>query len=157
MKIFYTHLTKVLLFVFLAITFSGNSQEKFYETQLETIYLNTTKEIVFENSFSTYNEDLIGSDNINFKKAIKFSKKKNSPLYFHSNKHNVKLAEASYLKMIRKAANRSTNTKAFQIYLKDIFPQLSHQFSLDNNLEELYLMSRKNTFNGKIDALPSVL
>ncbi|RKN03534.1 hypothetical protein D7036_13570, partial [Aquimarina sp. BL5] len=100
---------------------------------------------------------LIASNQINFKKEIKISKGKNNSLLFASNKNNVELMTASYLKTIRKAANRSRDTEEFQTFLINNLPQLSRQFTIDNNLKELYFISRKDTFNGKIDALPSVL
>ncbi|KAA1247159.1 hypothetical protein [Aquimarina sp. RZ0] len=145
------------LFVFLFVFFLGYTQGKVYKSQLETVYLNDTKEIVYKNTFSNYNQSLIASKKIDFRKEIKIAKKENEYLLFSSNKSTIKLIIPSYLVTIRKAANRSTNPKAFEIFLKNNLPQLGHQFILDNNLEELYFISRKDTFNGKINALPSFL
>ncbi len=157
MKALYKNITIIITLIFSVGSLSGYSQEKIYQTELETVYLNNTREIVYKNTFSIYNDDLIASNEIKFKKEIKISKGKNSSLLFVSNKNNMELVTASYLKIIRKAANRSRNTKAFQVFLMNRLPQLSLQFSIDNNLQELYFISRKDTFNGKIDALPSVL
>ncbi|MBW1297114.1 hypothetical protein [Aquimarina litoralis] len=147
----------IALFVFLIGTFPSYGQENMYKSQLETIYLKNTKEIVYTNTFSEYNHDLIASNEIKFKKEIKKLKGKNNLLHFDSNKENVVLEKASYLKIIRKAANRSRNEETFETFLRNNLPQLSNQLSKDNNLKELYIISRKDTFNGKIDALPSVL
>ncbi|AXT50948.1 hypothetical protein D1818_08965 [Aquimarina sp. BL5] len=157
MKTLHKNITATLTFAFFITVFSGHSQEKMYNTQLETVYLKNTKEVVYKNTFSNYNESLIASNQINFKKEIKISKGKNNSLLFASNKNNVELMTASYLKTIRKAANRSRDTEEFQTFLINNLPQLSRQFTIDNNLKELYFISRKDTFNGKIDALPSVL
>ncbi|WP_299442169.1 hypothetical protein [uncultured Aquimarina sp.] len=157
MKNLYNHITVIITLIFFMVSFSGHTQKKTYETLLETVYLKNTKEIVYKNTFSNYNDDLIASKEIKFKKEIKFLKGKNSSLLFVSNKNNVELVTASYLRIIQKAANRSRNAEAFQLFLINNLPQLSHQFSIDDNLEELYFISRKDTFNGKIDALPSVL
>ncbi len=157
MKTLRNHISIVITLFFFAISFSGHTQEKTYKTQLETVYLKNTKEVVYKNTFSNYNENLIALNEIKFKKEIKNSKGENTFLSFSSNKNNVELITSSYLKIIRKAANRSKSPEAFQAFLMNNLPQLSNQFANDNNLEELYFISRKNTFNGRIDALPSVL
>ncbi|MDH7445025.1 hypothetical protein [Aquimarina sp. 2201CG14-23] len=157
MKTLYTHSITIFALIFFVGFFSGYSQEKMYETQLETVYLQNAKEIVYKNTFSDYNQNLIDAKHINFKKEIKNLTGKNTSLFFVSNKCQVEVIKSSYLKTIRKAANRSRNPEAFQAFLYDNLPQLGHQFSLDNNLKELYFISRKDTFNGRIDALPSVL
>ncbi|WP_405207887.1 hypothetical protein [Aquimarina sp. LLG6339-5] len=157
MKTLRNHISIIIILFFFAISFSGYTQEKTYKTQLETVYLKNTKEVVYKNTFSNYNENLIALNEIKFKKEIKNYKGKNTSLFFSSNKNNVELIASSYLKIIRKAANRSKSPEAFQAFLMNNLPQLSNQFANDNNLEELYFISRKNTFNGRIDALPSVL
>ncbi|SEM19966.1 hypothetical protein SAMN04487910_4411 [Aquimarina amphilecti] len=157
MKTFSNYISIIITLIFFTVSFSGYMQEKTYKTQLETIYLKNTKEIVYKNTFSNYNDDLIASNEIKFKKEIKKYRGKKSSLFFTSNKNNIELVTASYLKIIRKAANRSRNAEAFKVFLINNLPQLSHQFTVDDNLEELYFLSRKDTFNGRIDALPSVL
>ncbi|MFD2564557.1 hypothetical protein [Aquimarina rubra] len=157
MRTLYNNIRIILIIVFLMTAFYGHTQEKLYKTQLETVYLQNTKEVVYKNTFSNYNNDLIASKKINFKKEIKISMGKNNTLLFVSNKNNIEIVTASYLKIIRKAANRSRNPEAFQAFLTNNLPQLGRQFTIDNNLNELYFISRKDTFNGKIDALPSVL
>ncbi len=137
--------------------FIGSSQVM-YKDQLETVYLNHKgEEVVYTNNFSSYNDSLISDDGINFRIEIRKAKEENSYLLFLSQISNLEVPKAGYLKTIRKGANRSTNVKAFENYLNDKLPELINQFRKDNNLEELYITSRKNTFNGKIDSLPSVL
>lgn len=155
MKTFYnSFFTAVLLLISFSYSYA---QEDMYKSQLETVYLQNAKEIIYKNTFSQYNNDLIALNEIKFKKEIKNLKGKNSLLFFDSSKEKIVLEKASYLKIIRKAANRSKNKDSFEAFLRNNLPQLSNQLSQDNNLEELYFISRKNTFNGKIDALPSVL
>ncbi len=141
---------------FLIITLS-NAQVT-YEDELETVYLNDQiEEVVYTNNFSGFNKDLIATDEINFNIEIRKAKEDNSYLLFLSERSNLEIMTVAYLKTIRKGANRSTDPEAFASYLRDRLPELINQFRKDNNLEELYNISRKNTFNGKIDALPSVL
>lgn len=155
MKTFYNSFFTAI-FSLISVSFSY-SQEDMYKSQLETVYLQNTKETIYKNTFSQYNNDLIALNEIKFKKEIKNLKGKSSLLFFDSNKEKIVLEKASYLKIIRKAANRSKNKDSFETFLRNNLPQLSNQLSQDNNLEQLYFISRKNTFNGKIDALPSVL
>lgn len=146
--------TAILLLISFSYSFA---QVDMYKSQLETVYLQNAKEIIYKNTFSQYNNDLIALNEIKFKKELKKLKGKSNLLFFDSNKEKIVLEKASYLKIIRKAANRSKNKDSFKVFLQNNLPQLSNQMSQDNNLEELYSISRKNTFNGKIDALPSVL
>lgn len=94
---------------------------------------------------------------IDFRVEIKNAKENDEYLLFLSERSNLELLNVSYLKTVRKGANRSTDAEDFAQFLREKLPELTHQFKKDNNIEELYIISRKNTFNGKIDALPSVL
>ncbi|MDY8138598.1 hypothetical protein [Aquimarina sp. 2201CG5-10] len=129
-----------------------------YQDELETVYLNDqSEEVVYENNFSNFNEKLISLNEINFKLEIQKAKLDNSYLRFLSERSTLELYTVIYLKTIRKGANRSRNAEDFEIYMMDKLPELMYQFSKDKNLKELYIISRKDTFNGKIDALPGVL
>ncbi len=150
--------TKLLLLGILFLTTSISTSQVVYKDQLETVYLNHKgEEVVYTNNFSSFNDSLISSDEINFRIEIRKAKEENSYLLFLSEITNMEVPKAGYLKTIRKGANRSTNVKAFENYLNEKLPELINQFRKDNNLEALYITSRKNTFNGKIDSLPSVL
>ncbi len=128
------------------------------QVELETVYLNNNaEEFVYTNNFSDFNNDLIAEDIISFRVAIKKAKQDNNHLLFLSERSTLEILTTAYLKTIRKGANRSTDAKQFESFLRDNLPELILQFKKDNNLEELYIISRKNTFNGRIDALPSVL
>ncbi len=149
---------KLILLGLIFLTTSISTSQVIYEDQLETVYLNHKgEEVVYTNNFSRFNDSLISGDEINFRIEIRKAKKDNSYLLFLSERSNLELPRAGYLKTIRKGANKSTNVKAFESYLNEKLPELINQFRKDNNLEELYITSRKNTFNGKIDSLPSVL
>lgn len=145
--------------IFLMITFFGQAQIKLHETQLETVYLTKTneKEIVYKNTFTGYHRNLINADKINFRKEIKIAKKNNNSLQFTSNKRDIELKLSSYLKIIRKAANQSKNVESFQLLLNDLLLQLESHFYINEDLDELYAVTRKSTFNGKINTLPGVL
>ncbi|GAA4277274.1 hypothetical protein [Aquimarina mytili] len=150
----FTHHIKIAFFGILFLAFSTGTAQ----VELETVYLNDyTEEEVYTNNFSSFNDDLIAEDVINFRIEIKKAKEDNSYLLFLSERNSLEVLTAGYLKTIRKGANRSTDAEAFVNYLREKLPELINQFRKDNNLEELYIISRKNTFNGKIDALPVVL
>ncbi len=157
MKAYSQHIRLTILSILFLVFSFGNAQVT-YEDELETVYLNNqAEEVVYTNNFSSYNKGLIANNDINFRVKIKEAKQDNEYLLFLSERSNLEILSISYLKTIRKGANRSTDPEAFADFLKKKLPELINQFRKDNNLEELYIISRKNTFNGKIDALPSVL
>ncbi len=153
-----THNIRLILVSILFLTFSVSNAQIVYEDQLETVYLNDQlEEVVYTNYFSSFNDDLIAAKDINFRIEIQKAKDDHSYLLFLSERSNLEILTAAYLKTIHKGANRSSDAEAFEAFLKDRLPELIHQFRKDNTLEKLYNISRKNTFNGKIDALPPVL
>ncbi|MBQ4822243.1 hypothetical protein [Aquimarina sp. MMG016] len=148
-----TSVLSLLLFSFLI-----TNAQVIYEDQLETVYLNNqTEEVVYTNNFSDFNSELIEKEYINFRIEIKKAKENPEVLLFLSERSNLEILSIVYLKTIRKGANLSSDVQSFKDFLNENLPELLHQFKKDNNLEELYFLTRKNTFNGKIDALPSVL
>ncbi|WP_106794074.1 hypothetical protein [Aquimarina sp. Aq78] len=149
---------KTAIFSILFLSLSISNAQIIYEDQLETIYLNkNAEEVVYTNSFSNFNNDLIATNEINFKSQIQKANQNNDRLLFLSERSNLQILTVTYLKTIRRGANQSNNPESFKAFINDKLPELINQFKKDNNLEELYIISRKNTFNGKIDALPSVL
>ena len=129
-----------------------------YEDELETVYLTKfDKEIVYTNNFLAYNDMLVKQEKLKFAKEIKKAKLKNNSLLFLSQLSNLELAEDKYIKIIRRSANRSKTSHEFEKFLINEIPELKNQIHEDKNLNYLFIISRKNTFNGKIDALPSVL
>jgi len=149
---------KLGLLSILFLAFAVSNAQTRYEEELETVYLNDNlEEVVYTNNFSNYNKNLISSDEIDFRKQIKKAKLEGRFLLFLSERSNLEILTAGYLKTIRKGANRSRDAEAFAAFLRDKLPELKHQFKKDNNLQQLYSVSRKSTFNGKIDDLPSVL
>ncbi|WP_271785058.1 hypothetical protein [Aquimarina algiphila] len=152
------HTIKIALFSILFLSASVSNAQIIYEDELETVYLSkNAEEVVYTNNFSNFNGRLIATNQINFRIEIQKAKQDKDYLLFLSERSNLEILASAYLKTIRKGANRSSDAEAFAKFLNDRLPELMHQFKKDNNLEELYMYSRKNTFNGKIDALPSVL
>ncbi|EZH72966.1 hypothetical protein ATO12_18270 [Aquimarina atlantica] len=149
---------KTAIFSILFLSLSISNAQIIYEDQLETVYLNkNAEEVVYTNSFSSFNSNLIAKNEISFKNQIRKANQNNDHLLFLSERSNLQILTATYLKTIRRGANQSNDSKSFKVFLNKKLPELIHQFKKDNNLEELYIISRKNTFNGKIDALPGVL
>lgn len=149
-KIFFSSVLFLLFFI--------SNAQTMYEDQLETVYLNQQdEEVVYTNDFSYYNDHLIRTGITSFRVIIKNAKDNNDQLLFLSERSNLQILKALYLKTIRKAANKSADSQTFKQVLQTQLPELMHQLEKDSNIEELYFLTRKNTFNGKIDALPSVL
>lgn len=149
---------KTAIFSIIFLSLSISNAQIIYEDQLETVYLNkNAEEVVYTNSFSNFNNDLIAINKINFKNQIQRAHQNNDRLLFLSERSNLQILTVTYLKTIRKGANQSNDPESFKAFLNEKLPELINQFKKDNNLQELYIISRKNTFNGKIDALPSVL
>ena len=153
--------TKYILTASITLTliFTNNIKgQDLYQDELETVYLTKSdKEIVYTNDFLVYNDILINQEELKFAKEIKKAKSKNNTLLFLSHLSNLELAEDEYLKIIRRSANRSKTSEEFEKFLKEEIPELKNQIQGDKILNYLYIISRRNTFNGKIDALPSVL
>lgn len=147
---------KLLGVLFLSIYISN--AQVIYQDQLETVYLNDQiEEVVYRNDFSNFNNQLVGMKKINFRSEIKKAKESQHQLFFLSERSTLEIWTESYLKTIRKGANRNTDSQSFKRFLQNRIPELMYQLEKDNNIEELYFLTRKNTFNGKINALPSVI
>ena len=157
MKTLSHNVTQVLLLLFFLTPLISTAQILF-EDRLATIYLDhTVKEVVYTNNFSSYNEHLIEADELNFRIEVRQAKKNSRYLLFISERNTLEVLATTYLKILRKGANRSNDAEAFKVFLHERLPALIYQFRKDNNLEILYQISRKHTLNGKIDALPPVL
>jgi len=158
MRVQHTNFIKIAFtgIIFLSYYFSNAQIE--YKDRLETVYLNDrVEEKVYTNSFSRFNDTLAALNDMHFRKQIRNAKKNNDQLLFFSEKTNLELLTSSYLKTIRKGANRSQDPEAFANFIREQLPELINQFRKDNNLEKLYISSRKNTFNGILDSLPKIL
>ncbi|TPN81671.1 hypothetical protein [Aquimarina algicola] len=154
-----THNIRFILASMLFMTFVISNAQVTYQDQLEAVYLKkeSKKEVVYTNNFSNFNNNLIASNKIDFRSEIVKAKKTNQYLLFLSDRNNLEILELKYLKTLRKGANRSSSVQSFEVFIQNNLPQLSIQFEKDNNLKQLYTVVRKDTFNGKIDALPGVL
>lgn len=149
---------KIKILSILFLSFLTSNAQVLYEDQLETVYLNDqTEEVVYTNDFTSFNDELIKMGKVNFRIEIKKAEENQDRLFFLSERSNLEILTALYLKTIRKGANRSVDPQSFRDFLRNRIPELMYQFDKDNNIEELYFLTRKNTFNGKIDALPSVI
>ncbi|RZS91936.1 hypothetical protein [Aquimarina brevivitae] len=150
---------KTIILTAIALFFASiNNAQVLYEDQLGTVYLNDTKEeVVYTNDFAAFNLNLTQQETISFAKEIKKAKTTDESLLFLSQFSNLQLPKSYYLKIIRRAANRSKSTKEFIQFLKKNIPELKDQLEFNDTTAALYHLARKNTFNGQIDALPSVI
>ena len=127
--------------------------------ELETVYL---KKQVSSNqlhvvSLKKFEENLILQNSIQFQKAIRAAKKKQQQLFIQTSTSNLVIAEAHYLKLVRKAANRSEDSKTFYILLNQLEPQLEMANEISLRMEKIYRIYRTHSFYGKIEQLPAYL
>jgi len=128
-----------------------------YSDTLETVLLNSTKEeTVLENTFESYHNELIALANIKFRKEILKAKEEGHELIFVTNQRAITIPKTNYLKTLRKGANRSEDVKSFRLFLQERLPALRRHIKNDPSIVPLYEVSRKATFNGRLDAIPIV-
>jgi hypothetical protein len=146
------------MFGILYISFLISNAQINPENQLEIVYLNkNVKEVVYVNSYSNFNANLIVANEINFKNQVQKNSQDNDHFLFLSERRHLKTPTVSYLKTTHKEVNQIIDYKHLKPSINKKPPELTNQFKKDNDLEELYIISRKNTFNGEINALTSVL
>jgi len=122
-----------------------------FQDQLETIVItNNSSDIKVIN-------DEIKSKDFNLKKAIKTSKKSHQIIQVQQDTAVVQLSKKSYLKTIKKSANKSADSVEFLHVLSEELPQLEDLICNDDSFKQLYETIRPSTFNGKLDTLPTVL
>ncbi len=129
-----------------------------YNDNLDAVYLNSgLSEEVEINDFLSENDKILRTPHFNIRLAIKQAKQEESIIYYESNLHSLQLEKVTYFKLLRKAANRSEDVTSFYDQFTSYFPELQNTLLLGDSLSELYKTVRKDTFNGRLDALPSVL
>ncbi|MGB3591567.1 MAG: hypothetical protein WBA16_07765 [Nonlabens sp.] len=129
-----------------------------YEDSLEEIYINSgLYEEVDRDDFRSLNENLLEMADFNIREALRESKRKNELVIFRSNLNEIRLSRREYLTILRKAANRSSNDTEFVNYLLKALPELSNRIRNYRSNSSLYRIVRKDTFNGRLEALPTLL
>ena len=122
--------------------------------QLQTVYLHKAIAIDEVDDFLAFNETL--TSETSFKDILK-STKDDRILYLNTQDMAFLINERDYVKTLRKSVNRSKTYDDFKNIFANEIPQLLHLIEKESSLQLLYKNTRDNTFNGRLDNLPSVL
>lgn len=145
------NLKRIYIILLLFISFTATSQV--FIGELEEIYLGY--EEVTKNDFDSLNNDIKSLENFKFRKALKEARRTKDSLEFVSNRTKLHVSQEEYLKTLRKAANRSSDSTEFIDKLSSQFPELKNVIATHESFEELYEIVRPVTFNGWLEELPS--
>lgn len=145
----------LFLYVFIFISYSGMSQE--YVDTLEPIYLTPVKNISQSaRPFVEVNDYLIKTT-LSINKSIKIAKQFPEDIVLIKNEHVIILDKATYLKVLKSAANKNDTTTSFVNAILELFPTLKEVLHSYNKIDDLYARVRNETLNGKLDAIPTSL
>lgn len=155
MRTIYNHkIVLVSLFMLMAFTTSAPAQN--YIEALDAVWITNTTTQYTEELVILTNEQILSQDKFKLNKEIRQAEKdldnQNSV-----NKGVSELSRYEYLKTLRRAANRTDNEADFKEMVMDALPVLQPIFSNLDHMDHLYDAVRKDTFNGRLEALPSVL
>lgn len=145
--------TLALGIILVLSTFGLNAQE--YKEQLAPIYITVAKNRQLStNSFTALHRKLISKNDFKFSREIKQAVRDESILVFFSEDDFFTIDKADYLKLIRKAANRSEDVAEFTSFLKERLPKIEAQLESDPSLKHLFEVAQQHTFHGKLHELP---
>ncbi len=147
-------ISKYIAVILLVLT-SYLSNSQVFIGELEEIYLGY--EEVTKNDFDSLNNDIKSLENFKFRKALKEARRTKDSLEFVSNKTKLHVSQEEYLKSLRKAANRSSDSTEFIDQLSSQFPELKNLIVTNQSFEDLYEIVRPATINGWLEELPSFL
>jgi hypothetical protein len=149
---------KTLNIIFITLFFSISLSAQTYSSDLETVYLNSGLAVEVEvDEFASENMMILDQEEFNIRKEIRKERGEHNFISFKSNLDQLHVERLDYLVLLRKAANRSENSSAFGEYLINSLPQLENSLIHLSELDRLYLAVRRDTFNGRLEALPFVL
>ena len=93
---------------------------------------------------------ILQKENYNIRKEIRSLRKSND-----SDSRDA--GRLVYLKNLKRTANRTDNPEKFEQRVYEFVPELDQDFINQVKLNLIYEIIRRDTFNGRLDALPSVL
>ncbi len=125
-----------------------------YQDNLEPVFLSKNMKVAY---YQQINEGLIEKGTFSFSKEIKEADNLKSQVSFSAEKEAITIPTTVYLKTLRKAGNRSENSKEFHLFLVEniqLFPSSRQE---ETKLEKLYEIVRANTFEGNLDKVGAAL
>lgn len=147
--------TLTVLYFLLFIPYIGVSQD-FVDT-LSPVYLTSAKNLSQTASpIDVVNDQLIKTQ-VTIKQSLKNARKKPQDVIILSKTSLSIIDKASYLKALKKAANKSEDVTAFVNEISIQFPALNDALRSYSKIKDLYYSKRRQTFNGKLDTLPTSL
>ncbi|OAB80387.1 hypothetical protein [Cochleicola gelatinilyticus] len=148
-------LQKTLALIIILLIPSVNLTAQDYKEQLAPIYITMAKDQqVSTNSFTTLHRKLIKIETFKFRNEIKKADLNQSILVFFSDDAFFTIEKAEYLKLIRKAANRSENALEFTNFLKKRLPKIEGYLENDASLLQLFEVAQEHTTHGKFHSFP---
>ena len=139
----------ILLVIALINLSSLYAQQYQFKDSLEIVYLNS-KESPSNTVFEQEMDLILQKENYNIRKEIRSLRKSND-----SDSRDA--GRLVYLKNLKRTANRTDNPEKFEQRVYEFVPELDQDFINQVKLNLIYEIIRRDTFNGRLDALPSVL
>ena len=139
----------ILLVIALINLSSLYPQQYQFKDSLEIVFLNSKKSpsyAVFEKEM----DSILQKENYNIRKEIRSLRKSNDS-------DSQDAGRLVYLKNLKRTANRTDSPEKFEQRVYEFVPELDQDFINQVKLNLIYEIIRKDTFNGRLDALPSVL
>ncbi|WGK65138.1 hypothetical protein [Croceiramulus getboli] len=150
------------LLLFFALLLSNFALSQDYRDELPVVYIKSVASSPF--SLSTYHQGIaflpterLGAKAPEFRNPIRQVGNYGGMLYLIVKTQQRSLTELSYLRTLRRAANRSETLAKFRQFLSTEFPILEKDEIKEEVLKKIYGHLRPRTLNGKLEALPSVL
>ncbi|RMA66166.1 hypothetical protein [Ulvibacter antarcticus] len=144
-------LFKTLIVITLVLTASFHTSAQEYQDSLAPVYLTVVKKQDIKSSLLTaYNTELISLRDFRFSYQIKKAEKAEEVLVFFYEDSYYSIEKSEYLKMIRKAANRSESVTSFTNFIVKRLPQIETYLEQESTNNKLYEISRKNSLHGKL-------
>jgi len=128
-----------------------------YKQMLEPVWITNTSTQLTEDVVITTNEQILNENTFKLNREIRVARKNLNEHELIKSDHVVELSRYQYLITLKRAANRSNNQNEFKSFLLDTLPVLEPVFEDIDQVDDLYAAIRKDTFNGRLEALPSVL
>ena len=141
----HTLVKSIFLLNLLLITSIADSQT-FQKTESQIVDLDTVQVLYRTPEFNQLVTKITSAKNFKYRKTLRNSKSINKEYYLD----NVKISEADLLKHFKKAARKSESVEGFVSYFEKMdmgFLKLLDPY----DLQQLYNVIRKTTFNGFLD------
>jgi hypothetical protein len=136
---------------------SASLHAQTYGQTLETVWISDATSQKTLEMVSVTNQHILSKDAFKLNKEIRKAKQHVRDNNVIEDRKRNELTTYRYLKTLKQAANRADNEVEFKNLIIDELPALESVFLDFDQVDDLYATIRKDTFNGRLEALPSVL